>query len=85
ESSAVTLSAPSIVTLSVAREVISLLTRINQDLVVSLHSGETITIKYFFVTNDLGASQLVLAVYDGTLWWVVYPEAGLHFDLFADF
>ncbi|SQJ18025.1 Muscle M-line assembly protein unc-89 Uncoordinated protein 89 [Salmonella enterica subsp. enterica serovar Heidelberg] len=45
ESSAVTLNAPSIVKLSVAREEISQLTRINQDLVVTLHSGETITIK----------------------------------------
>lgn len=47
ESSAVTLNAPSIVKLSVAREEISQLTRINQDLVVTLHSGETITIKNF--------------------------------------
>lgn len=76
ESSAVTLNAPSIVKLSVAREEISQLTRINQDLVVTLHSGETITIKNFYVTNDLGASQLVLAENDGTLWWVENPQAG---------
>lgn len=52
ESSAVTLNAPSIVKLSVAREEISQLTRINQDLVVRLHSGETITIKNFYVTRS---------------------------------
>ncbi len=84
ESSAVTLNAPSIVKLSVAREEISQLTRINQDLVVTLHSGETITIKNFYVTNDLGASQLVLAENDGTLWWVENPQAGLHFEQIAD-
>ncbi|HAK0242438.1 TPA: BapA prefix-like domain-containing protein [Salmonella enterica] len=84
ESSAVTLNAPSIVKLSVAREEISQLTRINQDLVVTLHSGETITIKNFYVTNDLGASQLVLAENDGTLWWVENPQTGLHFEQIAD-
>ncbi|HCM1962068.1 TPA: BapA prefix-like domain-containing protein [Salmonella enterica subsp. salamae serovar 56:l,v:z39] len=84
ESSAVTLNAPSIVKLSVARDEISQLTRINQDLVVTLHSGETITIKNFYVTNDLGASQLVLAENDGTLWWVENPQAGLHFEQIAD-
>ncbi|CHB79114.1 VCBS repeat-containing protein [Salmonella enterica subsp. enterica serovar Typhi] len=84
ESSAVTLNAPSIVKLSVARNEISQLTRINQDLVVRLHSGETITIKNFYVTNDLGASQLVLAENDGTLWWVENPQAGLHFEQIAD-
>ncbi|SUG76660.1 VCBS repeat-containing protein [Salmonella enterica subsp. enterica] len=84
ESSAVTLNAPSIVKLSVAREEISQLTRINQDLVVRLHSGETITIKNFYVTNDLGASQLVLAENDGSLWWVENPQAGLHFEQIAD-
>ncbi|EAY7417469.1 BapA prefix-like domain-containing protein, partial [Salmonella enterica] len=84
ESSAVTLNAPSIVKLSVARDEISQLTRINQDLMVTLHSGETITIKNFYVTNDLGASQLVLAESDGTLWWVENPQAGLHFEQIAD-
>lgn len=84
ESSAVTLNAPSIVKLSVARDQISQLTRINQDLVVTLHSGETITIKNFYATNDLGASQLVLAENDGTLWWVENPQAGLHFEQLAD-
>ncbi|EBS6870066.1 BapA prefix-like domain-containing protein [Salmonella enterica] len=84
ESSAVTLNAPSIVKLSVARDEISQLTRINQDLVVTLHSGETITIKNFYVTNDLGASQLVLAENDGTLWWVENPQSGLHFEQIAD-
>ncbi|HDI4959167.1 TPA: BapA prefix-like domain-containing protein [Salmonella enterica] len=84
ESSAVTLNAPSIVKLSVARDEISQLTRVNQDLVVTLHSGETITIKNFYATNDLGASQLVLAENDGTLWWVENPQAGLHFEQIAD-
>ena len=49
ESSEVTLSSPSIVKLSVSREEVSQLTRVNQDLVVTLRSGETITIKNFYV------------------------------------
>lgn len=84
ESSEIALNAPSIVKLSVARAEISQLTRINQDLVITLHSGETITIKNFYVTNDLGASQLVLAENDGTLWWVENPQSGLHFEQIAD-
>lgn len=45
EASEITLSSPSIVKLSVSREEVSQLTRVNQDLVVTLRSGETITIK----------------------------------------
>lgn len=67
ESSEVNLNTSSIVKLSVALDEISQLTRINHDLVVTLHSGETIMIKNFYVTNDLGTSQLVLAERDSTL------------------
>lgn len=49
ETSEVTLNSPSIVKLSVSREEISLLARVNQDLIVTLRSGETITIKSFYV------------------------------------
>ena len=44
EASEVTLSSPSIVKLSVSREEVSQLTRVNQDLVVTLRSGETLKI-----------------------------------------
>lgn len=80
ESSEVNLNTSSIVKLSVALDEISQLTRINHDLVVTLHSGETIMIKNFYVTNDLGTSQLVLAERDSTLWWVENPQAGLHYE-----
>ncbi|POT56297.1 Ig-like domain repeat protein [Citrobacter amalonaticus] len=78
ETSEVTISHPSIVKLSVSREEISQMTRVNQDLVITLRSGEAITVKNFYVTNDQGASQLVLEEGNGTLWWVENPGTSLH-------
>lgn len=52
EASEVTLNTPSIVKLSAQREEISQLARVNQDLVITFHSGEKVTIKNFYVTND---------------------------------
>ncbi|EMX9182038.1 BapA prefix-like domain-containing protein [Citrobacter sedlakii] len=80
EASEVTLNTPSIVKLSAQREEISQLARVNQDLVITFHSGEKVTIKNFYVTNDQGASQLVLEDDNGALWWVENPEAGLQFE-----
>ncbi|HBU8852991.1 TPA: BapA prefix-like domain-containing protein, partial [Citrobacter sedlakii] len=80
EASEVTLNTPSIVKLSAQREEISQLARVNQDLVITFHSGEKMTIKNFYVTNDQGASQLVLEDDNGALWWVENPEAGLQFE-----
>lgn len=80
ETSEVTLNTPSIVKLSAQREEISQLARVNQDLVITFSSGEKLTIKNFYVTNDLGSSQLVLEDANGALWWVENPETGLHFE-----
>ena len=62
ESSEVTLSSPSIVKLSVSREEVSQLTRVNQDLVVTLRSGETITIKNFYLGK--GESTIISQLSD---------------------
>lgn len=78
ETSEVTLNNPSIVKLSLSREEISQMTRVNQDLVIKLQSGETITVKNFYVTNSQGTSQLVLEEGNGTLWWVENPGTSLH-------
>lgn len=84
EASEVTLSAPSVVKLSVQREDISQLTRINQDLVVTLRSGETITIKNFYVANGNDKSQLVLEDNNGALWWVQDTDGAFHFQHIDD-
>lgn len=80
EASEITLNAPSIVKLSAERSDISQLARVNQDLVITFTSGEKLTVKNFYVTNDQGASQLVLEDSHGALWWVENPESGLLFE-----
>ncbi len=83
--SVVTLNAPSIVKLSVAREEILVnFTRINQDSGGDAHSGETITIKKKLTLPTIRAqSQLVLAENDGTLWWVENRAVGHIFEQIA--
>lgn len=58
QASEINLNAPSIIKLAVSRDEISKLARINQDLVITLHSGETIVLKNFYVTNDQGPVSL---------------------------
>ena len=84
ESSEVTLSSPSIVKLSVSREEVSQLTRVNQDLVVTLRSGETITIKNFYVVKGDAQNQLVLEDSNGALWWVQDTDGAFHFQHLDD-
>ena len=84
ESSEVTLSSPSIVKLSVSREEVSQLTRVNQDLVVTLRSGETITIKNFYVGKGDAQNQLVLEDSNGALWWVQDTDGAFHFQHLDD-
>ena len=84
ESSEVTLSSPSIVKLSVSREEVSQLTRVNQDLVVTLRSGETITIKNFYVGKGDAQNQLVLEDSNGALWWFQDTDGAFHFQHLDD-
>ncbi|HCW0181164.1 TPA: BapA prefix-like domain-containing protein [Citrobacter freundii] len=84
ETSEVTLSSPSIVKLSVSREEVSQLTRVNQDLVVTLRSGETITIKNFYVGKGDAQNQLVLEDSNGALWWVQDTDGAFHFQHLDD-
>lgn len=80
EASEITLSSPSIVKLSVSREEVSQLTRVNQDLVVTLRSGETITIKNFYLGKGEAQNQLVLEDSNGALWWVQDTDGAFHFQ-----
>jgi VCBS repeat-containing protein len=84
EASEITLSSPSIVKLSASREEISQLTRVNQDLVVTLRSGETITIKNFYVGKGDAQNQLVLEDSNGALWWVQDTDGAFHFQHLDD-
>lgn len=84
EASEITLNSPSIVKLSVSREEISQLTRVNQDLIVTLRSGETITIKNFYVGKGDEQSQLVLEDSNGALWWVQDTDGAFHYQHLDD-
>lgn len=84
EASEITLNSPSIVKLSVSREEVSQLTRVNRDLVVTLRSGETITIKNFYVGKGDAQNQLVLEDSNGALWWVQDTDGAFHFQHLDD-
>lgn len=75
EGTQVTLDHSSIVKLHVGRGDISHYTRSGEDLIVTLNSGETITLKNFYVGDAQGASQLVLEEGNGALWWIEDPTA----------
>lgn len=83
EGSQVTLSHSSIVELHVERADIAQYTRSGNDLVISLHSGEVITLKNFYVADAEGASQLVLAESDGALWWIADPTGAGTYESIA--
>lgn len=80
ETDSVTLTAPSIVKIKVDRADIASMQRSNQDLVITLKDGETVTVKNFYVTSDLGQSQLVLEDTNGALWWVQDTDGAFHFQ-----
>ena len=82
EGTQVTLSTPSIVKLEVGRGDIAGYSRSNDDLIVTLNSGETITIKNFYAANESG-SMLVLDEGNGALWWIEDPLAVEHYDAIA--
>ena len=83
EGSQVVLENPSIIKLNVDRADIARYARSNNDLVITLHSGETITIKNFYVADGQGASQLVLEESDGALWWVEEPATAAQYESIA--
>ena len=83
EGTQVTLSHSSIVELHVERADVSHFARSGNDLVVTLHSGEVITLKNFYVTNAQGVSQLVLQDSDGALWWIEDPAGAATYESIA--
>lgn len=83
EGTQVTLSHSSIVELHVERSDIAQYARSGNDLVITLNSGEVITLKNFYVTDAEGASQLVLAESDGALWWIADPTGAATYESIA--
>lgn len=83
EGTQVTLSHSSIVELHVERADVSHFARSGNDLVVTLHSGEVITLKNFYVTDAQGVSQLVLQESDGALWWIEDPTGAPTYESIA--
>ncbi|HCM9733773.1 TPA: type I secretion C-terminal target domain-containing protein, partial [Enterobacter kobei] len=73
----------SIVELHVERADVSHFARSGNDLVVTLHSGEVITLKNFYVTDAQGVSQLVLQDSDGALWWIEDPAGAATYESIA--
>ncbi|MBM6608630.1 BapA prefix-like domain-containing protein, partial [Enterobacteriaceae bacterium RIT814] len=81
EGTQVILNDPSIVTLHVGRADIAGYSRSNDDLIVRLTSGETITLKNFYAAGN--GSQLVLEETDGALWWIEDPLAAEQYESIA--
>lgn len=83
EGTQVTLDHSSIVKLHVGRADISHYTRSGNDLIVSLQSGEVITLKNFYHSDAQGDSQLVLQE-GNALWWIEEPTAATeHYEAIA--
>ncbi|MGM3310270.1 Ig-like domain-containing protein, partial [Enterobacter hormaechei subsp. steigerwaltii] len=57
--------------------------RSGNDLVITLNSGEVITLKNFYVTDAQGVSQLVLEESDGALWWIEDPTGAATYESIA--
>jgi VCBS repeat-containing protein len=83
EGTQVTLSHSSIVELHIERASVADFARSGNDLVITLHSGEVITLKNFYVTDAQGASQLVLQDSEGALWWIEDPTGAATYESIA--
>lgn len=80
EASEITLSSPSIVELKAERSDIASIVRTNNDMIITLHDGEVITVKNFYAFADQGGNQLVLEDDHGALWWVQDTDSAFHFE-----
>ncbi|WP_416465845.1 BapA/Bap/LapF family large adhesin [Pseudomonas sp. LFS044] len=80
----ITLNSPGVVQMPVAPDQVATVTRRGQDLIVTLKSGEKVTVGNFFAVDQAGVgSDMVFVGEDGTLWHANYdPVAftGFTFD-----
>ncbi|MFG0927681.1 Ig-like domain-containing protein, partial [Pseudomonas sp. CJQ_8] len=72
----INLKAPSVVQIPVSPDKVATVTQRGQDLIVTLKSGETVTIGNFFAVDQAGVgSDMVFVGEDGTLWHAQYDAA----------
>ncbi|MCU6668731.1 Ig-like domain-containing protein [Enterobacteriaceae bacterium H4N4] len=83
DGSLVTLNDASVVKIHAGRADIAGYERVNNDLIVKLNSGETLTLKNFYANGANGISQLVLEESNGALWWIADPLAVEHYQSIA--
>ncbi|MER2296617.1 MAG: Ig-like domain-containing protein, partial [Pseudomonas sp.] len=80
----INLNSPGVVQMPVAPDQVATVTRRGQDLIVTLKSGEKVTIGNFFAVDQAGVgSDMVFVGEDGTLWHANYDAAaftGFTFD-----
>lgn len=80
----ITLNSPGVVQMPVAPDQVATVTRRGQDLIVTLKSGEKVTVGNFFAVDQAGvASDMVFVGEDGTLWHANYDSTaftGFTFD-----
>lgn len=69
----ISLNGPGVVQMPVAPDQVATVTQRGQDLIVTLKSGEKVTIGNFFAVNQAGVgSDMVFVGEDGTLWQAEY-------------
>ncbi|MFK0311629.1 BapA/Bap/LapF family large adhesin [Pseudomonas sp. NPDC090233] len=72
----ITLNSPGVVQMPVAPDQVATVTRRGQDLIVTLKSGEKVTVGNFFAVDQAGVgSDMVFVGEDGTLWHANYDAA----------
>ncbi|WP_442757773.1 MULTISPECIES: Ig-like domain-containing protein, partial [unclassified Pseudomonas] len=72
----INLKAPSVVQIPVSPDKVATVTQRGQDLIVTLKSGEKVTIGNFFAVDQAGVgSDMVFVGEDGTLWHAQYDAA----------
>jgi len=80
----ITLNSPGVVQMPVAPDQVATVTRRGQDLIVTLKSGEKVTVGNFFAVDQAGVgSDMVFVGEDGTLWHANYDSTaftGFTFD-----
>jgi VCBS repeat-containing protein len=80
----ITLNSPAVVQMPIAPDQVATVTRRGQDLIVTLKSGEKVTVGNFFAVDQAGVgSDMVFVGEDGTLWHANYDTTaftGFTFD-----
>ncbi|MFW7266252.1 BapA/Bap/LapF family prefix-like domain-containing protein, partial [Pseudomonas juntendi] len=81
----INLKGPGVVQMPVAPDQLATVTQRGQDLVLTLKSGEKITIGNFFAVDQAGVgSDIVFVGEDGTLWHAQYNAAAFEGFTFED-